>query len=60
MIHTGMILMYYSDRHIRVSRWESLLRSHTVNFTEKKSVTVQTGKRKKIMERIREVSLAAN
>ena len=32
----------------------------TVNYTEKKSVTVQTGKRKKIMERIREVSLAAN
>ena len=57
---TGMILMYYSDRHIRVFRWESLLRSHTVNFTEKKSVTVQTGKRKKIMERIREVSLAVN
>ena len=44
---TGMILMCYSDRHTREFHWLLLPQLHSVNCTEKRSVTAVTAKEAK-------------
>ena len=53
----GMILMYYSDRHIKAFQSVWSQQSHIANYMEKKSVTALTEKKRKIMVQTREVFL---